>query len=99
MADENEEMHEHYHEEDEGTGSSKPKVITKLDGSFGLRDRTDLTIITKDPADGGEIEESFEMPSVLIDMKMLGGAMLAGFIKGYKIVQRETKPIPELEGQ
>lgn len=79
-----------YREGTEGDGVSK-NVEIKLDGSYGLRDRSYVTLITKDAIEG-EKSETFLFPSVLVDMRMLGGALRAGFIKGYTIVQQDAPP-------
>ena len=73
--------------ENEQQSEQQQKMI-KLDGSYGLKDRSILTVITKDPVEG-EREEQFEFPTVLIDMKNLNAALMLRLIKGYKIDQIE----------
>lgn len=68
--------------------SERQQKMIKLDGSYGLKDRSILTIITKDPVEG-ERAEQFEFPTVLIDMKNLNAALMIRIIKGYKIDQIE----------
>lgn len=74
--------------EDEQQQTDQQRKMIKLDGSYGLKDRSILTIITKDPVEG-EREEQFEFPTVLIDMKNLNAALMIRIIKGYKIDQIE----------
>jgi hypothetical protein len=73
---------------DEQRESEQQQKMIKLDGSYGLKDRSILTVITKDPVEG-EREEQFEFPTVLIDMKNLNAALMLRLIKGYKIDQIE----------
>lgn len=75
--------------DDETEQNEVRQKMIKLDGSYGLRDRSYLTIITKDP-EQGEREEQFTFPTVLIDMKNLNLALMLRLIKGYKIDQIET---------
>ena len=74
--------------------TEQQRKMIKLDGSYGLKDRSILTIITKDP-EVGEREEQFEFPTVLIDMKNLNAALMLRLIKGYKIDQIERPEDPE----
>lgn len=74
--------------------TEQQRKMIKLDGSYGLKDRSILTIITKDP-EQGEREEQFEFPTVLIDMKNLNAALMIRIIKGYKIDQIERPEDPE----
>ncbi len=82
-------MSEHEQEQ-----SEQQRKMIKLDGSYGLKDRSILTIITKDP-ETGERAEQFEFPTVLIDMKNLNAALMIRIIKGYKIDQIERPEEPE----
>ena len=75
-------------ENEQQNESEQQRKMIKLDGSYGLKDRSILTIITKDPVEG-EREEQFEFPTVLIDMKNLNAALMIRIIKGYKIDQIE----------
>ncbi len=74
--------------ENENGQSERQQKMIKLDGSYGLKDRSILTIITKDPVEG-ERQEQFEFPTVLIDMKNLNAALMIRIIKGYEIKQIE----------
>jgi hypothetical protein len=79
-------MEEHNHEEGQ--------TYIKLDGSMGFKDRSLVTLITKDDVEG-EKEETFLFPTLLIDMKNLNAALSVNIVRGYKIV-RQTQPT---EGQ
>lgn len=70
--------------------NEQQQQMIKLDGSLGLTDRTIMTIITKDDTQG-ELEETFEIPSVLLDETKLLATYNLRLIKGFKLVRKEKR--------
>lgn len=74
MADNNEQGHE---------GTRIP-----LDGTYGAGPIAELTIVTN-AGEGRQKEETFTVPYMLVDKKMLQGMTDINFILGYRLVKTE----------
>jgi hypothetical protein len=58
-----------------------------LDGTYGAGPTAELTIVTK--VGDQQREETFTVPYMLIDKKMLQGMCDINFILGYRVVKTE----------
>jgi hypothetical protein len=66
----------------------EPQVFKiNLDGSFGAGPLCEVTIVTK--AEGGQQEETFQVPYFLVDKIVLQKLVDINFILGYKLVKNE----------